>query len=66
LELEQLFPPSDESSPKSCLLTFKWAFHLGLQQGGRVWCIIIVVVLIMSGIRIGRSPGIISYLEWML
>jgi hypothetical protein len=32
---------------------------------GRGWCIIIDVV-IMSGIRRGRSRGIISYLKWML
>ncbi len=31
---------------------------------GRGWCIVIVVVIIMSGIRIGRNRGIISYLEW--
>jgi hypothetical protein len=30
LELEHLFSPSDESSPMSNLLTFEWAFHLGL------------------------------------
>jgi hypothetical protein len=33
---------------------------------GRGWCIVIIVVIIVSGIRRGRSRGIISYLEWML